>query len=106
LCCCKKIPDINNLREERLFQFIVSEVRPIILGSIDPGPEVRQNIMAARATCFIVDRKQREKGPGTKYNPQSHAPVTMFSSQAPLLKSASPPKIALPAGSSVQHISL
>jgi hypothetical protein len=37
-----------------------------------------------RAAPIMTDRKQREKGPGTIYNLQRHAPVTYFLQLSPV----------------------
>jgi hypothetical protein len=59
---------------------MLSEVSSIKLGFFDSWTVVKQNIIAARVTQLIVERKQREtekqKGPEIRYNLQSHAPLT------------------------------
>jgi hypothetical protein len=52
-------------------------VRYIILGSTDAGIVVRQDIMASGATQLMVNREQKEKGPGTRYNLPNHGPLTL-----------------------------
>jgi hypothetical protein len=49
-CLCDKIPDISNLRVgEMYFSSWLQRFQSIVLGSIDSGPMLRQNNMAAAA---------------------------------------------------------
>jgi hypothetical protein len=69
--CCDnipdKIPDGNNLREERfIFGFQFLGFQSTVLGSIDSGPMVKQDIMVVEhmeeeAIYLLMDRKQREE---------------------------------------------